>query len=106
MAATPPQWDEELADSLEGAIVLVGITYAEPAGDRMEQLYGVVERAAPDEGILLTLHGSRDGEEFWLPPDLTNLQPAGPGRYRLRSTGEVVVDPDYTATWTVHPPKS
>ena len=106
MAEAPAGWDDEVADGLEGAVVLVGVTYADPAGERMEQLYCVVEAAAPDKGILLSLRGSRDGETFWLPPDLQNLTVAGPGRYRLRSTGDVVVDPDYTATWTVHPPRA
>ena len=29
---------------------------------------------------------------------------AGPGRYTLRSTGEVVEDPDMTTSWTIHEP--
>jgi hypothetical protein len=41
---------------------------------------------------------------YWLPPDLRGWKPAPPGEYRLKSTGEVVVDPDYLAAWTVVQP--
>jgi hypothetical protein len=30
---------------------------------------------------------------------------AAPGRYTLRMTGEVVENPDFTATWEINPPK-
>ncbi|MFX0060574.1 MAG: hypothetical protein ACFFC7_00125 [Candidatus Hermodarchaeota archaeon] len=39
-----------------------------------------------------------------LPPDLSAFQKAEPGDYRLRSTGEVVINPDFTVLWTVQPP--
>jgi len=39
-----------------------------------------------------------------LPPEPEAYEPAPPGEYRLRSTGEVVVDPDYLTTWTVGSP--
>ena len=45
---------------------------------------------------------SNAAERLSLPPELT---PAGRGRYRLRSTGAVVVDPDYLATWVRRPPE-
>jgi hypothetical protein len=38
-----------------------------------------------------------NGQRVSLPPQ---LQEAEPGEYRLRATGEVVVDPDYFARWT------
>jgi hypothetical protein len=31
---------------------------------------------------------------------------AEPGSYRVRQTGEVVENPDFIATWTVHQPVS
>ncbi len=46
-----------------------------------------------------------DGTEpFTLPPVEEAFEPAPPGEYRLRTTGEVVVDPDFTTSWTVVPP--
>jgi hypothetical protein len=34
------------------------------------------------------------------------FQPAPPGEYRLKSTGEIVVDPDLLSTWTIRRPGS
>jgi hypothetical protein len=100
-----PQWDEAFARALEGAVVLVGITHNDPAGPRQEQFYGTVIEANPAEGIALRLDGAHAGETYWLPPDLRAFAPASPGSYRLRATGEVVVDPDYTTSWTIDPPR-
>ena len=54
------------------------------------------------EGVSLRLEGNRHGEWKTLPPHLANFGCASPGEYRLRQTGEVVTNPDYTATWTVN----
>ncbi len=71
----------------------------------MKQFYGTVMSADPEEGITLRLAGSRSGEVYTLPPDLRAFFPARPGSYRLRGTGEVVIDPDYTTTWDLTPPR-
>ena len=47
-----------------------------------------------------------NGEIFTLPPDPRAYVPAPPGEYRLKATGEVVVDPDFTCTFDVVPPTS
>ena len=39
------------------------------------------------------------GEETTLPPDLSTFRRAEPGTYRLKSTGEAIVDPDFLSTW-------
>jgi hypothetical protein len=36
-----------------------------------------------------------------LPPEPDAFDEAVPGEYRLRSTGEVVVNPAFTTSWTV-----
>ena len=100
-----PAWDNAFAEKLQGATVLVGITYNEPAGERLEQFFGTVMSADPEDGITLRLDGSRAGDVFTLPPDLRGFFPAPPGSYRLRQTKEVVVDPDYTTTWNMTPPR-
>lgn len=99
----PPPWDNAFAGQLEGAIVLVGITCASPAGKRTEHFHGAVRAAVRDKGVPLHLQGSREGGTLRLPPGLGNLALARPGRHWLRATGEVVMDPDYTTTWTIHP---
>jgi len=100
-----PEWDYAQAQKLLGTTVLVGLNYDEPAGQRQEQFFGTVMSADPDEGITLRLEGSRSGEFYTLPPATHTFSPARPGEYRLRQTGEVVVDPDYTTTWTSTPPR-
>jgi len=99
-----PEWDRAFTGKLQGATVLVGITYNEPAGERLEQFFGTVVSVDSREGITLILEGSRSGESYAFPPDLRAFFPAPPGSYRLRETGEVVEDPDYTTTWTIDPP--
>lgn len=81
-----------VADLL-GKRVLVGVTYVEPdgLGTDHRQFLGVVERADA-EGIVL--RRTDVGGEFRLPADPALLKRAAAGRYRLRRTGEVVVDPD------------
>ena len=59
--------------------------------------------SADRSGIAIRLDGQRAGEIFNLPPDLRSFERASPGEYRLKSTGEMVVDPDYLCTWTIHP---
>ena len=95
-----PEWSDDLAAKLLGSLVLVGITRRSVSGETLEQFYGTVERADA-QGIDLALSGSRSGEHFFLPPDPRAFFPAQPGSYRLRDTGEVIEDPDFTTTWTV-----
>lgn len=99
-----PEFDREFANALIGKHVLVGLTYLNEAGDAEErlQVHGFVVRC--DES-LVEIEPWGGGEPMTLPPDLRPFTPAPSGEYRLRSTGEVVVDPDFTASWTVrHPP--
>jgi hypothetical protein len=96
-------WDAAAAARLDGATVLVGLTFVDAEGERREQVFGTVMEAGPG-GITLRLEGKRGGEIFALPPDLDAFAPADPGIYRLRETGEEVIDPDFTAAWTVSRP--
>lgn len=99
-----PAWNDAQAAKLVGATVLIGITRLDASGAEQEQMFGVVRSADARDGFEVLLEGARSGETYWLPPDLRNFVPAPPGEYRLRSTGEVVTDPDYTSTWTIQPP--
>jgi len=69
--------------------------------ESLEQFHGIIDRVNLQEGLVLKLHGS--DKERRLPPDLTRLEPAKPGQYRLKATGEIVLDPDFTVMWTVYP---
>jgi hypothetical protein len=90
----------DLAEVILGSHVLVGLTYRNADGtvDHQEQLHGFTTRVDAS-GVVIQLWGSE--ETYTLPPDLRNYEPAAPGEYRLRSTGEVVVDPDFISNWTI-----
>ena len=83
-----------------GKRVLIGMTYLDH-DERLinrEQLHGVIIKS-DEEGITVKL--GTTGEEFTLPPDLTALEEAPKGEYRLYSTDEIVVDPDFLVRYTV-----
>ena len=86
-------------DELIGKTMLVGLTYLnaqeEEAGEM--QIHGTVVRVDED-GIIIQ---QEDGEEFAIPADMSAIEPAEPGDYKLNTTGEVVVDPDFIALWTI-----
>jgi hypothetical protein len=98
-----PVWDESIAEDVVGKVVLVGLTYLEADGRLIEQqqFFGTVVSADSRKGILLSLKGQRAGEQYNLPPDTRGIEIASSGEYRLRATGEVVVDPDYTVMFSI-----
>jgi hypothetical protein len=100
-----PYFDDEEAKTIIGKHLLVGVTRRNHSDEitGYEQFHGTIIRANREEGIILQLSGST--EERWAPPDLSRLEIASPGEYRLKTTGEVVVNPDYLSTWTIYPPK-
>ena len=89
------------AKELLGKHVLVGITKLDSAQNvvSQEQFHGVV--TAIDSTIHIRLS---TGADYTLPPDPASFFPAAPGEYRLRTAGEIVLDPDFTASWTVQTP--
>ena len=99
-----PEWSAEAAADLVGKRVLIGMTIVQGDEHYQEQMFGTITQAESERGFRVALEGARTGEDYWLPPDVQNFFPADPGEYRLRSTGEVVVDPDLTSTWTLHGP--
>jgi hypothetical protein len=97
--------DQVLAASYIGKHLLVGMTYLDHDEQFIEQkqFHGDIIRINDHEGIVIKLRDS--GNEFKLPPDIDSLKPAPEGEYRLRATGEVVVNPDLMTTWTLTKPK-
>ena len=94
--------DERARDPLE-TTMLVGMTYADRRGERLDQFREELASVDKTRGICLRLAGHRSGEIFWLPPDLRSVFAPPAGSYRLRSNREIVENPDYTAAWAVHP---
>ena len=101
-----PPWDSALALSFVAKRVLIGVTYCDHNDVFIEQkqMHGTIIKAEAERGFAVRLEGEREGEVYWLPPDLRAFQDARPGEYRLRSTGEVVVDPDFISNWTINRP--
>ena len=99
-----PDWDAEKAAALLGRRVLIGLTYIDSDGERLEQMYGIVASADPGEGIAINLEGVNQGTVYRLPPHIDAFRPASAGEYKLASTQEVVTDPDYVTTWVINGP--
>lgn len=93
-----PSWDQKVAEEALGKVILIGVTRLSPDGVtvlRQEQLFGVVAVVDEQSGVTIERQGVHAGERLILPPDLSLFKAASPGEYRLRSTGEVVIDPDF-----------
>src|SRR5262249_37480754 len=101
-----PPFDEARAQQSVGKYILIGLTYRDDGGNvgEQQQLHGRIVSAAARRGFGAQLAGRRSGETYCLPPDMRSFQTAPPGEYRLRSTGEVIEDPDLLATWIVDRP--
>jgi len=99
-----PQVDETLAGQYIGKKILIGVTYFDHQGNLMEQKQwaGKIVAFSNAEGIRVALFDS--DEPCCLPPDPRFIQKAKPGSYRLRSTGQVIENPDYLTTWTCKVP--
>lgn len=93
------------AESLIGKYLLVGITRRNRNEEiiSIEQFHGPILRINMKDGLVIKRADTK--EEMSLPPQLEHYEDAAPGEYRLKSTGEVVVDPDLVASWTVYPPE-
>jgi hypothetical protein len=98
--------DQVLAASYIGKHLLVGMTYLDHNEQLLEQkqFHGDIVRINDHEGIVIRFRDS--GNEYKLPPDIESLKLAPEGEYRLRATGEVVVNPDLMTSWTLTKPKS
>ncbi len=90
-------------EELIGKYVLIGITYLDADGniEEQKQFHGYFE--SMDDVVHIRL--KNDSYDFTLPPDLSAFEKADPGDYELKSTGEVVVDPEYLCFWEVNSPK-
>jgi hypothetical protein len=82
-----------------GKLVMVGVTLVDHKGTLVKrvQAHGVIKAIEADAGIILSL--SDPSKPFLLPPVLTSLRAVAPGTYRERSTGDLVLNPDYATVW-------
>lgn len=96
--------NEARAARLGGMAALVGLTYNNADGTLREhrQMHGRTTAFDPGEGFTRRLHGT--DEDVTFPPEVRAFQVARPGEYRLRTPGDVAVNPDLRATWTITAP--
>jgi len=96
--------DEITSENIVGKTVLIGLTHEDKNGEiiEQEQFWGTITKVDESRGIIIS---KPTGEEFSLPPALHAFSVAPPGEYKLRSTGEIVVNPDLLSTWTVTKPE-
>jgi hypothetical protein len=90
----------EPASSCFRACKAVGITrVADDGSYEQEQFVGIASIEDHQTYALVRLECD-DGETLDYPFDARALQRAPAGEYRLRSTGQVVRNPDFLMTWT------
>jgi hypothetical protein len=103
----PAVWNEDDANWLVGKYVLVGITHVAADGHTVtghDQYHGRIESADQEKGIEMACEGEWAGQKIMLPPDLAAFFRAEPGEYRLKSSSDVVIDPDVLASWSIVEP--
>ncbi len=88
---------------LIGKVILVGMTYYHKNDEFIErkQFWGTIVSVGQNTIVIK----QKNGEEFSIPNDERAIEKAKPGEYRLHSTGEVIVDPDFLSTWIVTLPE-
>ena len=92
-------------DAYVGKHLLISLTYLDHTGavtDKV-QLHGIITRV--NEAVI-AVDLQDTGDEFTLPAELSALKVAAEGEYRLKPSGEVVVNPDYLAVWTIAEPNA
>jgi hypothetical protein len=94
-----PPFDERLARWLTGKRCLIGLRTLDRDGDTidMTQIHGEILRFTPDRLLIRDLPS---GEQRDMPPDTSAFRYAPRGAYRLRSSGQIVADPDAECRWS------
>ena len=98
-------FDQKLADSYIGKNLLFGITYCDHDEEILGQVQNYGEIIEINERCMVVKLQSSD-ETFTLPPFVDELEPAPEGEYKLRSTGEIIVNPDLIGRFQVMTPAS
>jgi hypothetical protein len=85
-----------------GKRLLVGISYYDSKDKLTEQIqfHGIITGVNKK---VITIKRADTKEDFTLP---YKVQPAPKGEYRFKSTGEIVINPDFLVKWEVRNPKS
>ncbi len=92
---------EELQTFLKGKVFLIGLTFIDEDEKLVEQYQssGTVGELT-DNGFLK--FNRNDGSVFQLPYDKEAINEAAEGEYKEKATGNIIINPDYITTWTIH----
>jgi hypothetical protein len=92
---------EELQTFFKGKVFLIGLTFVDQEENLIEQYQtsGIVDELS-NEGFLKFKRN--DNSLFQVPYDKETIEEAVEGEYREKSTGNIIVNPDFITTWTVH----
>jgi len=95
---------EHFARQYAEKTIIVGFTHQASDGTILgqEQRVGLIVGMGP---TAVVIRDESRGETFTLPPDLSLIEKAPPGEYRLRSDGRVVNNPDYITSWSMTRPE-
>ncbi len=90
---------EYFLSDMKGKSIIVGLTYTYVDGTirNRVQFSGTLEDL-DQRGIVII---KADGSEFTLPPDKDAYQKAPLGEYKMKTTGEIIVNPEFMTTWTI-----
>lgn len=88
-------------DDLFGKYLLVGVTFLDAEENVIEQYQTHGTIISVDDRTGVVIEKSDGSGRYTVPADTGGIHPAPPGDYQIRTTGEVVVDPDFMSTWTV-----
>jgi hypothetical protein len=83
-----------------GKRVLVGLSVYNAKDELVgrQEVFGEIKEVS-EEGVFLE---RADGKgEFVLPPNVDELDVARPGRYELKNTNRVIVDPDFLSIYNI-----
>jgi hypothetical protein len=94
-----PAFDQRLARWLAGKRCLIGLRTLDHNGDTiaMSQVHAEILRFTPERLLIRDL---TSGEQREMPPDTRAFRYAPLGDYRLRSSGQIVTDPDADCRWS------
>lgn len=95
--------DQQRAATMLNKHLLVAISYlnSDDSIRAVEQYHGPILRINNKEGLVFMRMDN--GKEMSLPPDLDAYEVAEEGEYGLKSTGEVISNPDLIAAWSIYP---
>jgi len=92
--------DEDPAEAYLGKLLLIGLSILDEDDVLLERFetYGPIVVADAQQIVIEKADGSG---RYAIPPVYDSLEEAEPGDYRLRSSGETVSNPDFTASFDI-----